>query len=164
MKTPRRIASLVAVLVVLMASTAGAARPDGGHGSRDIAFTSTTQIVGLDTTCDPTVPTRCASSYRSIRTFSGDLSGTAYVVGSAVLLADGTYQGQDVAQFTGTISGCGSGTAIMIETGILDPVTGRARGTWTITAGQGTGNLSQVAGSGTDDTATGGATGTIRCA
>jgi hypothetical protein len=29
--------------------------------------------------------------------------GTAYVVGSAVFLADGTYQGQAVAQFTGSV-------------------------------------------------------------
>jgi hypothetical protein len=158
----RRAVSLVAGFLILLASSATAARPDGGSGNRHVAFSSSAQVVGFDSSCDPTAPTRCAGSFRTIRTLTGDLSGTAYVVGSAVLLADGTYQGQDVAQFTGTINGCGSGTLIMIETGILDPATAEEHGTWTITAGQGTGDLSQVSGSGTSDTPAG-ATGTLRC-
>ena len=150
MNAPRRVrlaASLVVGgLLIVSGSSAGASRPDGGHGRRHVAFSTTTQFLGFDSACDPTTPTRCAGTFRSIRTFTGDFSGTAYVVGSAVLLADGTYQGQDVAQFTGTVNGCGSGTLILIENGILDPATGDQRGTWTIVAGQGTGDLSQLAG------------------
>jgi hypothetical protein len=157
----RLIAGLVAGLLILSASAAGATRSDSGRGRRHVAFRSTTQIVGGDSACDPTVATRCAATFRTIRTFTGDLSGTAYIVGSAVLLADGTYQGQDVSQFTGTINGCGSGTLIMIETGVLDPATANERGRWTIVAGQGTGDLSHVSGGGRADTIAGG-TGRLR--
>ena len=76
-------------------------------------------------------------------------------------LPNGTYQGQDVAQFSGTIAGCGTGTVVMVEVGILDPATGGQRGTWTITAGQGTSDLARVSGSGTSDDSK--ATGTLRC-
>jgi hypothetical protein len=144
-------------------SSGAAARPDGGHGTRHVEFTSTSQPLGFDLGCDPTVPTRCAGTFSAIRTFSGDLSGTAYVVGSAVLLADGTYQGQDVAQFSGTIEGCGTGTVIILDAAILDPATGDEFGTWSIKAGQGTGDLAMVSGSGTSDSRAGGAFGTIRC-
>ena len=51
----------------------------------------------------------------------------------------------------------------MIENGILDPATGNERGTWTIVAGQGTGDLASVSGSGSSDTRAGGAVGTLRC-
>ena len=59
------------------------------------------------------------------------------MAGSAVLLSDGTYQGQGVAQFTGEVAGCGQGTLLMLEVGILDPATGTDAGTWTIVAGRG---------------------------
>jgi hypothetical protein len=165
MNAPRHVCRLVglAAVLVLSASSTAAARPDGGHGTRHVHFTSTSQVVGGSVTCDPTAPTRCAGTFQSVRTFAGDIEGTAYVVGSAVLLRDGTYQGQDLAQFTGTIEGCGSGTLLMIDTGIFDPATADEHGTWTITAGQGTGDLAQVSGSGTADTRAGGATGAIRC-
>ena len=47
---------------------------------------STVQIVGGDFGCDPTSPARCAGTFRTIRTFTGDLEGTGDVTGSAVLL------------------------------------------------------------------------------
>jgi Protein of unknown function (DUF3224) len=158
----RRLVGLAAVVIVLTASTA-AARPTGGNGTRHVVFSSTSEIVGFETACDPSEPTRCAGTFRSIRTYTGDLTGTAYVVGSAVLLADGTYQGQDVAQFSGTVEGCGGGTLILVDTGILDPATANEHGTWAIAAGQGTGALAHVSGTGTSDTRAGGATGTLRC-
>jgi hypothetical protein len=150
--------------LLLMAGTPPtlADAPDGGHGTRHVEFASTVQLVGVDSACDPTDPARCAGTYRNIRTFTGDLTGTAYVAGSAVLLGDGTYQGQDVAQFTGEVAGCGQGTLIMLEVGVLDPASGTDAGTWTIVAGRGTGDLAQTSGAGTGGSATG-ATGTIRC-
>jgi hypothetical protein len=156
---------LTAGALLLMTGTQPtlAAAPDGGHGSRHVQFDSTVQFLGGDSGCDPTDPTRCAGTYRSIRTFTGDLTGTAYLAGSAVLLADGTYQGQAVAQFTGEVAGCGQGTLIMLEVGVLDPATGANAGTWTIVAGRGTGDLTATSGAGTADSATG-ATGKIRCA
>ena len=151
-----------ALLLVTGTQPTLAAAPDGGHGSRHVEFDSTVQIVGGDFGCDPTDPARCAGTYRNIRTFTGDLTGTAYVAGSAVLLGDGTYQGQGVAQFTGEAEGCGQGTLIMLEVGVLDPATGADGGTWTIVAGRGTGDLAATSGAGTADSATG-STGTIRC-
>src|SRR5262245_38339644 len=93
----------VALLLASGGQLASAASRDGGHGTRPVAFTSTLAIVGGDSGCDPTDPTRCAGTFRTVRTLSGDLAGTAYATGSAVLLADGTYQGQAVVQFTGTV-------------------------------------------------------------
>jgi Protein of unknown function (DUF3224) len=153
-----------ALLLVTGTPPTSADVPDGGHGSRQVAFNSTVQIVGGDTGCDPTDPARCAGTFRSIRTFTGDLTGTAYVAGSAVLMSDGTYQGQAVVQFTGEVAGCGQGTLIMLEEGVLDPATGAAPGTWTIVAGRGTGDLAATSGGGTGGMpGTPGATGTIRC-
>jgi Protein of unknown function (DUF3224) len=152
------------LLLVAGAPPTLADAPDGGHGSREIAFDSTVQIVGGDNACDPTDPVRCAGTFRTIRTYRGDLTGTAYVVGSAVLLGDGTYQGQAVVQFAGEVAGCGQGTLIMLEEGVLDPATGAAPGTWTIVAGRGTGDLAATSGGGTGGMpGTPGATGTIRC-
>ncbi len=158
----RRLVGLVAVAGFVM-SGAAAARADGGGpgGARQVSFASTFRVVGGHSPCDPTSPTRCVGTFETVRTYTGDLAGTSYVVGSAVKLPDGTYQGQDVTQFSGTIAGCGTGTLIMLEVGILDPTTGGQRGTWTITTGQGTGDFARVSGSGTADGDK--ATGTLRC-
>ena len=146
-----------------MVSSAAVARADGGGEgqARQVAFTSTFRVVGGQSPCDPATPTRCAGTFETVRTYAGDFTGTSYIVGSAVKLPDGAYQGQDVAQFSGTIAGCGTGTVVMLEVGILDAATGGQRGTWTITAGQGTGDLARVSGLGTSDDNR--ATGTLRC-
>ena len=146
-----------------MLSSAAVARADGGGAgdARQVAFASSFRVVGGQSPCDPTTPTRCAGTFETVRAYTGDFTGTSYLVGSAVKLPNGTYQGQDVAQFSGTIAGCGTGTVVMVEVGILDPATGGQRGTWTITAGQGTGDLARVSGSGTSDDSK--ATGTLRC-
>lgn len=159
-----RRAGMAAAALLLVSGTQAtmAAPPGGGHGSRLVEFASTFQIVGGDAGCDPTDATRCAGTFRNVRTYTGDLAGTAYVAGSAVLLADGTYQGQAVVQFTGDVAGCGSGTLLMVETGVLDPVSEGSSGSWTIVAGQGTGDLARTSGSGTTGP-TGGAAGTVRC-
>jgi Protein of unknown function (DUF3224) len=161
----RRIRQVLGVLTVagFVVSSAAAARADGGGAgeARRVAFTSTFRVVGGHSPCDPTTPTRCVGTFETVRTYTGDFTGTSYIVGSAVKLPDGTYQGQDVAQFSGTIAGCGTGTVVMLEVGILDPATGGQRGAWTITGGQGTGDLALVSGSGTSDDSK--ATGTLRC-
>jgi hypothetical protein len=152
-----------AALLLVSGTPATMAAPSGeGHGTRAVESASTFQIVGGDAGCDPTDATRCAGTFRTVRTYAGDLTGTAYVVGSAVLLGDGTYQGQAVAQFTGDIAGCGSGTLVMLETGILDPATGGSSGSWTIVAGRGTDNLAGTSGSGTAGP-TGDVAGKVRC-
>lgn len=152
-----------ALLLVGGNHVSSASPSDGGHGTRQVAFTLTVTTVGGDVGCDPTDATRCAPTFRAVRTFSGDLAGTSYAVGGAVLLGDGTYLGQDVAQFTGEVAGCGHGTLVMLEEGILDPATGGAGGTWRIVQGRGTGDLAQASGSGTA-TPDGRAGGTVRCA
>ena len=152
--------------LLVVASQPAIARSDGGHGIRDVQFTMTApSLVGGDFGCDPTDSTRCAGTFRNVRTITGDFAGTTYQVGAAALLPDGTYLGQAVVQFTGTVEGCGSGTLMIQESGILDPVTGGARGTWVIMSGSGTGDLAQLSGSTTVDSRTSDTwTGTIRCA
>jgi Protein of unknown function (DUF3224) len=158
----RRLVSIVALTGFVMSSTA-VARADSGAASaaRQISFASTFRVVGGHTPCDPTTPTRCVGTFETVRTYTGDFTGTSYIVGSAVKLPDGTYQGQDIALLSGTIADCGTGSLVIVEVGILDPATGGQRGTWTITAGQGTGDLARVSGSGTADG--GKATGTVTC-
>jgi hypothetical protein len=160
----RRLGITTAALLLVTGSQATMAAPlEAGHNrSRQVRFTTTFETVGGDFGCDPTAPERCAGTFRTVRTYSGDLTGTAYVVGTAAPLVDGTYQGQDVAQFTGEVEHCGTGTLVMVETGTLDPATGETHGTWKIVAGQGTGDLADASGSGTADT-TGQAVGRIRC-
>jgi Protein of unknown function (DUF3224) len=159
------LAVLTAAVTVAVAASPALGAADGGHGTKPIEFTSTQQLVGGDAGCDPSNPTRCAGTFRSVRTLSGDLSGTAYAVGSAVQLADGTYQGTAVVQFTGSVAGCGDGTLVMVENGVLDPFTGNSWGTWSITPGQGAGDLAGTAGQGSLDTRISPVIeGTIRCA
>jgi Protein of unknown function (DUF3224) len=161
----RRLGITTAALLLASGGQLASAAPrdDGGHGTRQVAFTSTLTPVGGDFACDPTDPTRCTGTFRTVRTLSGDLAGTAYATGSAVLLADGTYQGQAIVQFTGTVAGCGQGTLLMLEVGVLDPAAGTSAGTWTIVAGQGTGDLASTTGDGEADGTTPVTTGRVRC-
>jgi hypothetical protein len=162
----RRIVGVTAVLGMLVATshTAGA-RPDGTDGSRRAEFTASSPVgVGGDFGCDPTDPTRCAGTFRNVRTLSGDFSGTTYQVGSAVRAPDGTYLGQALVQFTGSVAGCGSGTLLIEEAGVLDPATGHSWGTWTITSGHGTGDLTELSGTLAADTRLSETTtGKVRC-
>ena len=157
------VAGIPAALVAT--SHTALARPDGAPGSRHVEFVqSAPRPVGGDFGCDPTDATRCGGTFRNVRTLTGDLAGTTYQVGSAVLLPDQTYLGHAVTQFTGTVDGCGSGTFVIQEVGILDPATGDNWGTGEITAGHGTGDLAQLSGSLIADSRTGDTvTGTIRC-
>jgi hypothetical protein len=161
----RFLAVAIGALVTFSAEPQFAtARPPDGHGTRSVTFTTRGETVGGDFGCDPTDPTRCAGTFRNVHTFAGDFVGTSYQVGSAVLLPDGIYHGQAVSTFTGTVAGCGSGTLVILETGLLDPSNGDSWGTWTIVRGEGTGELSELSGSGTADTRTSDpATGTVRC-
>ena len=162
----RRLATAaVALGAVALGSQPAVARPDGGHGTRHVHFVvSAPVLVGGDFGCDPTDPTGCAGTFRNLRTLSGDFTGTAYQVGTAVALPDSTYQGAGLVLFTGTVDGCGTGTLVIVESGRLDPTTGAAWGTWEISAGLGTGGLAQLSGSLSADTRLSAATnGTIRC-
>jgi hypothetical protein len=161
----RPAAAAAALLLVALGSQPVDAGADGGHGTEHVRFTaSEPTVVGGDVGCDPTDPTRCAGTFRTVRTLSGDFTGTTYQVGTAVLLPDGTYQGAAVVQFTGTVEGCGSGMLVIVEAGRLDPATGNAWGTWEITAGQGTGDLAELSGSLSSDTRISDeTTGTVRC-
>jgi hypothetical protein len=162
----RRLAipAAVALTAFVIGSPVGA-DPDGGHGTRHVQFTGSPPVlVGGDFGCDPTAPTRCVGTFRNTRTLSGDFTGTAYQVGTATLLPDGTYQGAGLVLFTGAVNGCGSGTLTIIESGRLDPATGAGWGTWEITSGEGTGDLANVGGTLFGDTRIDNLTsGTIRC-
>jgi hypothetical protein len=159
------VAAVAALAVLASGSSPVGAGSDGGHGTRQVELTQSSPVlVGGDFGCDPTDPTRCGATFRNLRTLSGDFTGTAYQVGTAALLPDGIYQGVGLQLFTGTVDGCGTGTLTIVETGRLDPVTGATWGTWEITAGQGTGELTDVSGSLSGDSRVDDVlTGTLRC-
>jgi Protein of unknown function (DUF3224) len=159
------VASAAALVLLASGSSPVGAGSDGGHGTRQVELSiSSPMPVGGDFGCDPTDPTRCAGSYRNLRTLAGDFTGTGYQVGMASLLADGIYQGVGLVLFTGTVEGCGTGTLTIVENGRLDPVTGATWGTWEITAGQGTGELADLSGSlAADSRVDDVSRGTIRC-
>ena len=174
-RTPLRTRRLTAVLavaslvVVLSSPQANAdgdenARHNGGHVTVTV---SPPTLVGGDFGCDPTDATRCVGTFRNVRTVTGDLEGTAYQVGAASALPDGTYQGAGVVLFTGTVRHCGAGTLVIVEAGVLDPLNGGGSGTWDITAGQGTGELAGAHGNlrlkSSDNFGGGVITGRIRC-
>ena len=148
-----------------LAATAAGARIDGGHGTRRVELTVSAPVpVGGDFACDPADATRCAGTFRNERTLTGDFAGTAYQVGTATLLPDGTYQGAGIVVFTGTVDGCGFGTLVIVETGRLDPASGAAWGTWAIEQDEGSGDLADLTGTLSSDTRVGeGMEGTIRC-
>jgi hypothetical protein len=157
------LAGAAALLILVPASPVDAGR-DGGHGRRHVQVTvGPPQAVGGDFGCDPTDPTRCVGTFRNVRTLSGGFSGTAYQVGSAALLADGTYQGTGLVLFTGTVDRCGSGTLMILETGLLDPASGPSGGSWRIIGGGGTGDLTDVSGELVQSAASEVMTGRIRC-
>lgn len=144
----RRLAPTLAIaLTALAVGPQATAAEDGGRRRTHVSFTQSAPVtVGGDFGCDPSDSTRCAGTFRNVRTLTGDFSGTTYQTGTAVPLPDGTYQGVAVVQFTGTLAPCGSGTLVIVEHGRLDPISGASWGTWVIEAGQGTGDLAGVSG------------------
>lgn len=168
LRSRRLAATAAAVAVVAAVAGAGPASADNVRSGRPLSVTVTVGAptpVGGDFGCDPTDPARCVGTFRNVRTFSGDFNGTAYQVGAAAILPDGTtYQGAGVVLFTGSVKRCGTGTMLIVETGRLDAGTGAGSGTWEITAGQGTGDLANVSGSLALDSHVGdAATGKLRC-
>ena len=88
----------------------------------------------------------CAGTFENVITYTGGITGTSYAVGAAAVAADGLYRGTAIEQFSGTIAGCGTGTVIIQQTGVLDPATGVSTGSWTMVPGTGTGDLTKIAG------------------
>ena len=165
LRTRRRATVAATALIVLAVSSTAGARPDGGIGTRHVEITSSAPtLVGGDFGCDPTDPSRCAGTFRNVSTIAGDLIGTTYQVGTATVLPDGTYHGVAIVVFTGEVVGCGSGTLVMVQDGYVDPASGTNWGTATITAGEGTGDLTDVSGTLVNDSrVSSSSTGTIRC-
>ena len=94
-------------------------------------FAFTFRVVGGQSPCDPANAdaVRTGTTSRPCARTRASRTGTSYVVGSAVKLPGGTDRGQDVAKLTGAIAGCGAGTGLMVEVGILDASL-RVSSTW----------------------------------
>jgi hypothetical protein len=82
---------------------------------------------------------------------TGDLTGTMwYVFGSSEHpsgLASGGITAVSISLFSGTVTPCGTGTAVIAES-TTDPA-GDGQGVWRVLDGYGTGELSKLTGSGT---------------
>jgi hypothetical protein len=157
--------SLAAIAVVGLGSLAAPATSSvaSAHRIRHVTYQATLQPTGGTGVCDPTVPTRCAGTFENVITYTGGITGTSYAVGAAALAADGRYRGTAIEQFSGTIAGCGTGTVIIQQTGVLDPATGGSEGSWTIVPGTGTGDLTTVTGGSSNVTAGQPAKAWVRC-
>ena len=142
--TIRRVA-LTAIAATVLAAP-GTSEADPGHRPRRVVYSVTRQLTGGDAPCDTTTPTRCVGTFQNLITYTGDMSGTSYASGSAALAPDGIYRATAIEQFSGSITGCGTGTLIIEQSGTLDPVTGADDGTWRIVPGTGTGDLANASG------------------
>ena len=139
----------VAAVVLAGLATPSTASVASGDGVRHINYDLSRQLTGGRAPCDPTTPGRCVGTFENVITYTGDVTGTSYAVGSAALAPDGIYRATAIEQFSGTITGCGTGTVIIQQIGTLDPATGRSDGSWTIVAGAGSGDLAETTGSST---------------
>ena len=106
--------------------------------------TSGTPKVG-DPICD--AEKHCMIPLTLTGTYSGDLTGTGISHGAGALFGT-EYASGGTLIFTGTITGCGSGTMVVTDSG-RGTTDGRGSSTWTIVDGVGTGDLVRVSGSGT---------------
>jgi hypothetical protein len=127
------------------ASTAAASTTAEERG-QEITATSTagTTTIG-DPVCDEAQ--HCIYPLTVTATVSGDLTGTT-VAHSAGALVGTDFAASDTLLFHGTISGCGTGTLVLLGTG-RGSTTGTTTSAWTIAEGFGTGDLVAVTGSGT---------------
>jgi hypothetical protein len=116
------------------------------HRIRHVTYDAALQPTGGTAPCDPTTPARCAGTFENVITYSGGITGTSFAVGAAALAPDGVYRAMAIEQFAGTITGCGTGTVVIRQTGTLDPTTGRSEGSWAIVPGAGSGDLAKATG------------------
>lgn len=139
----------------LMASAQG----DGDHVSIQ---SSPTSFINADPgTCDPitfapkTGQLFCIESLTGTNTLTGDFVGTDLIEVSVLVYADGSSNFTDYESWTGTVTGHGTGSFILLETDGILHADGSATTKVRIVNGTGTGDLAGITGSGRFSNATG---------
>ena len=117
------------------------------------AMVEDTAIGALEWTCDPAtgLPSPGEAACVGIESLTGSATGSidaSYLseVNFAVL-ANGSAPYTDFKQLTGTVTGRGSGSFVVLEVGTIAP-NGEIEGRWRVVEGSGTGDLVGVTGRG----------------
>ena len=95
--------------------------------------------------CSP--PASCVVPFSLFGVTTGDVAGTMVQAGAGSRMADGSLYANSTVVFTGTVTGCGSGTVTMRSTGVNRG--GATTGSIEIVYGSGTGGLASLEGTGT---------------
>ena len=158
------LAAAAAVVLVIAGVWVMRRADDQATAGRDVAFTVRWASAAQFNDCptDVEVPVCAGTLPRpATATFTGDIAGNAYqsvVAGDSDDFADRAVRHEDkVATYVvdGTVSGCGTGQFVLVETLQVvsgpdrDYSTGTFGGTWFIVADSGRGDLRDIAGSGT---------------
>ena len=132
-------------------TTATFATPTSSTPSgREIHATSTADSTKVgDSICDS--QQHCMIPLSVTGTYTGDLSGTSISHGAGALVGT-KYAAGGTLIFTGAVAGCGTGTMVIVDTGV-GSTDGTATSEWEIVDGFGSGDLARVQGSGTTTTA-----------
>jgi hypothetical protein len=92
-------------------------------------------------------PTSCVVPFSLFGVSTGDVAGTIVQAGAGSRMADGSLYANSTVVFTGTVTGCGSGTVTMWSTGFNRG--GVTSGSIDIIEGSGTAGLASLTGAGT---------------
>jgi len=91
-------------------------------------------------------PTACVVPFSLFGISTGDVAGTIVQAGAASSMADGSLYANSTVVFTGTVTGCGTGRAVLRSTGFNRG--GATSGSIEIIEGSGTGGLASLSGAG----------------
>jgi hypothetical protein len=92
-------------------------------------------------------PTTCVVPFSLFGVSTGDVAGTIVQAGAGSRMADGSLYANSTVVFTGTVTGCGSGTVTIRSTGFNRGVV--TSGSIEIIEGSGTAGLASLTGKGT---------------
>jgi hypothetical protein len=142
------VLAIVAGLTMTVGS--GSINADQGGNWRTVHFTATDTggtMKFLDPTCD--VAGNCIYVTKvSGNALGGDLDGTEVSTGLATVAPTGVVVLQTSAAFSGSVRGCGTGTVVYTNHGVLMPDEQIFRFTLRIEPGTGTGDFAGMTGSG----------------
>ena len=94
--------------------------------------------------CSP--PASCVIPFSLLGVSTGDFAGTMAQAGAASILPDGSLYANSTLVFTGTVTGCGTGSITVRSTGLNRG--GVTSGSIEIIEGSGTGGLASLTGNG----------------
>jgi hypothetical protein len=150
------------IFAATIALTALGVRPVIASAEHVSVQSSPTTFTNADPgTCDPitfapkTGQLFCIESLTGTNTLTGDFVGTDLIEVSVLVYADGSSNFTDYESWTGTVTGHGTGSFILLETDGILHADGSATTKVRIVNGTGTGDLAGITGRGSFSTATG---------